>query len=181
MANLLNMKKKTYRLFFALWPSDNVRDSITDEVLAVSRQLTGRNVQPGNLHMTLHFIGQATDDEKACMHAAALSVTAEPFSVELSQLGLFSRAKILWAGPDKLPAELILLHDKLGDALSNCGYECEKRPYRPHVTLKRSCAKHNLEDPLFSIPWTIREFVLVESVPGESGVDYHVLERYPLR
>jgi len=131
--------------------------------------------------MTLHFIGQATDDDKACMHTAAQSVTAEPFSVELNQLGLFKRAKILWIGPNKLPAELILLHDKLGDALSSCGYECEKRPYRPHVTLKRECTKNNLEGQLFSIPWTISEFVLVESVAGESGVNYQVLERYPLR
>ena len=51
------MTKKTNRLFFALWPTEQVRRSIVDAALPLSSQLEGRSIRPQNLHITLHFIG----------------------------------------------------------------------------------------------------------------------------
>jgi len=176
----MNISLKTRRLFFALWPGEHVRHSIIETLSRVSPQIKGRVMQPHNLHITLHFIGQVSAEVKACMHEAAQTVSGESFSLDLDDLGHFSRAKILWMGPSTLPAELIRLHDKLGEALSRCGYQCDKLAYSPHVTLMRKCKKIGREQQGFSIPWTVNEFVLVESVQDVSGVKYRVIEQYPL-
>jgi len=176
----MNANLKTRRLFFAFWPSELVRKSVVEAVLPVVRNLRGHVIQPHNLHITLHFIGQVSAEVKACIHEAAQTVTGESFSVNLDYFGHFSRAKILWMGPSTVPAELIRIHDQLGEALERCGYQCDKRPYSPHVTLMRKCKKISSRQQEFSILWTVNEFVLVESIQDNSGVNYQVIERYPL-
>jgi 2'-5' RNA ligase len=174
------MTKKTNRLFFALWPSEQVRRSIVDASLPLSSQLEGRVIRPQNLHITLHFIGQVTEDIKRCMHISAQTVSVDSFTVKLDRFGYFKRAKILWIGPRQLPDELVRLHQDLGKALSPCGYKSETRQYNPHVSLMRKCARPKAVQNELTIPWSANEFVLVESIQTESGVDYQVIEHYPL-
>jgi len=176
----MNANLKTRRLFFALWPTEPVRKSIVEAALPVSQKIKGRIIQPHNLHITLHFIGQVSEDIKDCMHNAAHAVAGKSFHVDLDRFGHFPRAKVFWMGAQVLPAELTRLHDKLGDALEKCGYQCDKRPYNPHVTLMRKCMRINAGQPGFSIPWAVNEFVLVESIQDVSGVNYQVIEHYPL-
>ncbi len=171
---------KTHRLFFALWPSDQVRHSIVELFSQLPQQKKARVIQPQNLHITLHFVGSVTEENKDCMHAAAQAISSAPFEYNLDHFGYFSRAKILWMGCRELPVELIQLHKKLGTAIENCAYQQEKRAYAPHVTLMRKCANPGPRQIDFSIPWFIDEFVLVESVTQQHGVDYQVIEKYPL-
>jgi len=69
-------------------------------------------------------------------------------------------------------------------ALENCGYQTEKRLFSPHATLKRKCVnpltKQIADQIYFSIPWFVSEFVLVESLSDKQGVNYKVIEKYPL-
>lgn len=174
------MKSNTRRLFFALWPSELIRKSVVEAALPVVRKLEGRIIQPHNLHITLHFVGQVSEDMKDCIHDAARTVSGKSFHIDLDRFGHFSKAKILWIGPHELPGELILLHDKLGEALSKCGYKPDKRPYNPHVTLMRKCRKTCSVTTGLSIPWAVNEFVLVESIQDVSGMSYQVIEHYPL-
>ncbi len=172
---------KTQRLFFALWPSAPVRQAIVDMLAGLPPSIRGRNMQAHNLHITLHFLGQTTPEQRDCMHRAARSLKAAPFTFTLDRLGYFPRAKILWMGATTLPDELAQLHASLGAALTGCDYQVDSRHYQPHVTLKRKLAKMApVADLRFSIPWPVDEFVLVESVPAEKGVDYRVIEKYPL-
>lgn len=171
---------KTRRLFFALWPSDQVRHNIVQTIDQLPHKIKGREIKPQNLHITLHFVGLVTEENKDCMHAAAQSVSAAAFKCHLDCIGHFSRAKIFWMGCRKSPVELIQLHNKLGAAIEHCAYQQEKRVYAPHVTLKRKCLNPGANQMDFSIPWMVDEFVLVESVTHPSGVEYRVIEKYPL-
>lgn len=171
---------KTRRLFFALWPSDQTRQSIVDTCAGMKLPTKGRTIQPHNLHITLHFVGPVTEDVKHCMHLAAQSVKANVFSLELDTAGYFSRAKVFWLGCEKLPSELMQLHHDLGAAIAICGYKLEARVYSPHVTLMRKCRRPDLKQLVFSIPWQVEEFVLIESIIDKNGVDYQVIEKYPL-
>jgi len=171
---------KTHRLFFALWPSAQVRHSIVESFSHLPPPVKGRFMQPHNLHVTLHFIGSVTEEIKDCMHVAAQGVVAKGFDIELNCYGHFSKAKILWMGLQNIPAELIQLHKNLGVALSGCGYQCDKRDYSPHATLMRKCTKPIMGQQKFSILWAVNDFVLVESIPGDSGVNYRVIERYSM-
>ena len=171
---------KTRRLFFALWPSASTRQSIVDTASPYIFDLKGRATQPANLHITLHFVGQVNDAVKDRMHKAARGVSGRLFVLDLNSYGHFSKAKIFWMGMQEIPSELVYLHNKLGDALTECGYCCEQRPYRPHITLMRKCAGTDLKYSNFSIPWTVNEFVMVESVQDGASVNYRVIEHYPL-
>jgi len=176
----MNDKQKTRRLFFALWPTDQVRQSMVELLTSLPQKKNGRVMRPSNLHVTLHFIGQATTSTKDCMHAAARSVQAEPFQIDLNCFGLFPKAKILWMGTRNPSAQLEQLHKKLGLAIEDCGFNSDTRVFSPHVTLARKYTGPVPERVSFSIPWAIEEFVLVESVPFEQGVNYQVIEKYPL-
>lgn len=170
---------KTRRLFFALWPTDQVRHAIVETFSQLPPSVEGRIMQPHNLHVTLHFVGSVTNEIKDCMHTAAQTISSEPFECHLDQFGSFRRARILWMGCQNVSVELRQLHNKLGVTLENCGYQTEKRIFSPHVTLKRKCVSPFTNQTGFSIPWLVNEFVLVESLIDKQGVNYQVIEKYP--
>ncbi|MFV9616441.1 MAG: RNA 2',3'-cyclic phosphodiesterase [Gammaproteobacteria bacterium] len=175
---------KTRRLFFAIWPTDQVRHSIVETFSQFPQPVKGRIMQPHNLHVTLHFVGSVTNEMKDCMHTAAQTISSEPFECHLDLFGSFRRAKILWMGCQNVSVELTQLHQKLAVALESCGYQSENRPFTPHLTLMRKYQGHlsNLivDQIDFSIPWSVNEFVLVESHTDKQGVIYQVIEKYPL-
>ncbi|NOQ87690.1 MAG: RNA 2',3'-cyclic phosphodiesterase [Gammaproteobacteria bacterium] len=169
---------KKRRLFFALWPSVQVRESIVETVNPLLHEIAGRTILPKNLHITLHYIGSVNDDKKDCLHEAAQSIIADPFELSLDRFGHFSKAKIFWMAVQKLPPELSRLHQNLGKALSVCDFHSDHRPYSPHVSLLRNYKGRSIDYPEFSIKWHVDEFVLVESCSAADGVNYKVIERY---
>ena len=179
---------KTRRLFFALWPTDQVRHSIVETFSQLPLNDKGHIMQPRNLHVTLHFIGSVTEDVKNCMHTAAQTIRSNSFECDLDRFGSFRRARILWMGCQNVSVELTQLHHKLAVALENCGYQSEKRVFSPHVTLMRKylipfgnqMGNQSAEQIDFSITWLVNEFVLVESHSDKQGVNYQVIEKYPL-
>lgn len=172
--------KQFSRLFFALWPSDQVRQSIVDVFSAIAIPDHSRFIQPENLHITLHFLGQVESDRRVCLQQVACALNDKPFVVNLDCLGYFTKAKILWMGCQYLPVELVRLHRDLGESLANCGYQSEFHEYKPHVTLMRKCREPLNANNDFVIPWQVDEFALVESISGSGGVRYQVIEKYPL-
>jgi len=168
------------RLFFALWPSDQVRQSIVDVFSAIAIPDHSRFIQPENLHITLHFLGQVESDRRVCLQQVACALNDKPFVVNLDCLGYFTKAKILWMSCQYLPVELVRLHRDLGESLANCGYQSEFREYKPHVTLMRKCREPLNANNDFVISWQVDEFALVESISGSDGVRYQVIEKYPL-
>ena len=172
---------RQHRLFFALWPSDEVRQQIVSAFARTPQyKMRGRIMQPSNLHITLHFIGNVNDDQKACLHQVAQSIRAEACPLQLDTYGHFYRARVFWLGCRVIPESLKQLYRNLGSALKACGYEMERRPYAPHVTLMRKLLRPGDIITPEPVDWPIEEFVLVESRTAEHGFEYHVIERYPL-
>ena len=169
------------RLFFALWPSAQVREAIVAISEPVLNDIEGRTIRPENIHITLHFIGAVNDDKKDCLHEAAQSITAQSFDLSLDCFGHFSKAKIFWMAAQNLPPELSLLHQNLGVALAACDFHGDQRVYSPHVSLMRRFKERSIDYPEYSISWHVDEFVLVESCSDADGVNYKVIERYPLQ
>lgn len=167
---------ETRRLFFALWPDAEVRAQLA----GVARRWTRRPVADEKLHMTLLFLGQRNEQEVACFRQAVSGVQSEPFELQLDYLGGWPRAGIQWLGTSRVPAGLSQLFRSLTMALQPCGYEAEKRPFVAHITLARRVRHPKVRTDLEAIHWPVREFVLVESVAGDSGARYEVLERWAL-
>src|SRR5438067_201929 len=97
-----------------------------------------RWVDPGNLHLTLRFIGEVDEGLAADADEALMRVKARPFTLQLAGTGVFggNRPHALWVGVERDPA-LVALRDKIELALIRVGLEPEGRRFAPHVTLAR--------------------------------------------
>ena len=168
------------RLFFALWPTPEVRH----EVARLARKVLGNRgagVASANLHVTLAFLGSMTGAQRAAVEAAAGQVTAEPFSLCLDRLGHWPRPRILWLGPRQAPASAQNLVMSLRTALQAQQLTPDLRPWQPHVTLARKINNPPQVTEVPAIHWPAQAFCLVESVTDPRGVRYQVLREWPLR
>jgi len=98
-----------------------------------------RWVDPGNLHLTLRFIGEVDEGTAADIDEALAEIRAPRFTLTLAGTGHFgggTMPRALWVGVEKNPA-LSHLHDKIEAALTRLGLAPEGRRYTPHVTLAR--------------------------------------------
>jgi 2'-5' RNA ligase len=105
-------------------------------LLQPSRAPGVRLVRPGQMHLTLHFLGRAPIERTA---AALEAVEVAAFCLAFEGVGLFpsaGEAVTLWAGVTPSPA-LVGLHEAVAAALAGEGFRPEARPYTPHVTLAR--------------------------------------------
>jgi len=169
----------TRRLFFALWPTEEVRQAIHAQSIKVLTQHC-KPVHVDNLHMTLVFLGNINKEKINDYLQAANKVQAQPFELELNQWGAFQRPQILWLGCTSTPAALQALVTQLNAELSTCGFVADTRPYVPHMSIARKYKDKDL--PAFSgcVHWAAREFSLLESRSTDRGVEYHVLQSWPL-
>jgi 2'-5' RNA ligase len=169
----------TRRLFFALWPDEGTRAAIA----ALAREQINRQakrVAADNLHITLAFPGNVTARVQACLEEAAGRLTGASFELSIDRLGYWPRPRILWAAPSQTPPGLWSLAVSLRDGLAACGLEPENRPYQAHITLARKAKQALTVTRIAPIPWSIRQFCLVESVSAPAGVSYRVLRIWPL-
>ncbi len=97
---------------------------------------------PGNLHLTLKFLG-AVPETRIDSVAGALgeaSLRARPFEARIRGLGAFpsaDRPRVVWAGVEDGASEMIELARCVDAALAALGFPRDERPFSPHVTLGR--------------------------------------------
>jgi 2'-5' RNA ligase len=164
------------RLFFALWPDDEVRHALFRWQTA-NLPADVRWQHRADLHITLHFLGQTPVARIQALRQLASDVSTEGFTLVLDQIGHWPGPRVLWAGPHKVPGALSALHGRLGERLQANGFAIEERAYRPHVTLARKMSRAGDYRPLPPITWGVRELVLVESRPGDAPM-YHPIGRW---
>jgi 2'-5' RNA ligase len=172
------MKQKTVRLFFALWPGEDVRDQLLKASGSVQLSKRGRCMRKENLHMTLHFIGNTDVNNSSCLQEVAEKVVSQPFTLQLDQVGQFKRAGIVWLGCSSTPSGLYKLHHQLGQIISTCNFQPEKRHYRPHVTLYRKAILAETVPEVSAIHWQVNGFSLISSEQDRQGVIYREVQRY---
>ena len=172
---------KAVRLFFALWPDQTVRHRIASNLEYQDIDFNQcRLVSSNNLHMTLHFIGNTSLDEMACLERQASAVSAEPFNLMIDNSGYFKKPKVIWFACRQAPQALYDLHQALGRQISQCAFEPEQRPYSPHITVVRKINTEPPAVPLQPVPWKVDRFVLIESISIPGGVRYQTRKSYPL-
>ena len=148
-----------------------------------------RATKPDNLHLTLHFIGDA-EPEPLTEALGAISSLVAPFDLTFAGVGRFGgrgRGLILWVGVEP-SAAISRLYCELGRLLSSAGVGVDTRPYAPHVTIARSQRSRASDVDEFlelhrDYASTIRveAVCLVSSVPQFGGSVYTVERSYPLQ
>lgn len=146
-----------------------------------------RWVDPGNLHLTLRFIGEVDEGLASDIDAALMRVEAPRFAVALAGIGQFG-TRSLWVGVEKNPT-LHHLQTKVESALQRVGLAPETRRYAPHVTLARLRPPLGQKLQAFlsahalfrAEPFDVRRFNLIASYLTKSGAIYEDQADYPLR
>ena len=172
---------KDVRLFFALWPDDEVRSKIAENLSRVNFDHNkSRLVTNSNLHITLHYIGNTSIDQMNCLNRQARQYNGEPFDLTLDCAGHFQKPKVFWFGCKRVPRSMYQLHQNLGRKIGKCEYTPETRVFSPHVTVVRKIYRAPESLPIEPVHWCVDRFVMVESVSVCGGVKYEVVESYPL-
>ena len=107
--------------------------------------------KPGNWHLTLKFLGHVQDDKVDAVKQALSAVRFKPFTFQGGGCGFFppkGRPRVFWLGLRQGAEECRSLAAQLEQALAPLGFEPERRPFSPHLTLAR--IKETLPGPN---PW----------------------------
>lgn len=131
------------RTFIAIAIPDHIRESIGDFQNRLRK--TGANVKwirPESIHITLKFLGdvpvEGIDDIAEMVQKAVRQ--RGPFEVSVGGVGTFPndrRPRVLWIGVEKGSESISDIARGIDGALSELGYEREKRKYSAHLTIGR--------------------------------------------
>lgn len=99
-------------------------------------------VKPGNVHLTVKFLGNLTEDQVARVSETLRTICAgtAPFKLELGSPGVFPNLRsprILWLGLNGQLDCLEEFRNQVEKALAAQGFEPDNRPFIPHITIGR--------------------------------------------
>lgn len=169
------------RLFFALWPSTEVRQQLSKIAKSTIRHSDGRRTRDENLHITLRFLGSVHEDKLACIENVASEIKTKPFELMFDQLVFKKRQEMVWLTTDKsAQEELTILVNQLEQGIQTCGFTQEKYAYKPHIVLTRKTRKTKELPEIVPVKWPVDAFVLVSSKTLPEGVEYSVVKEWKL-
>jgi 2'-5' RNA ligase len=171
-------------LFFALLlgADDAPRIVQLRERLMLELGLTGQPIATERLHVSLHGIGAWHGLSRAAVRTArdvATSCAKRPFEIIFDRAMSFAGngAVVLRAGAD---VTFKSFHHMLGVDMKKAGIgRWVTSRFSPHMTLLYAdrMVPERLIEP---VRWTVRDFVLVQSLRGRGQTKYNHLARWPL-
>ena len=187
------------RLFVACEVPDDVKECI-GEVIENLRSHSGnavRWIRPEGVHVTLKFLGEVPTKKLPAVKLAIQEAVVghSPFELEFSNIGTFGGReglRIMWVGIAGDVLRLEALVRAVNAALAVVGFEPERRPFRPHLTLgrvrdeisTRNRAEIEVAVGKQDVPgasWRTAQVSLMRSRLGPGGATYEVLATFPLR
>jgi 2'-5' RNA ligase len=135
--------KKTLRTFIAVEISKPIRDragQVITELDGTAAEV--KWVEPHNLHLTLKFLGDVhqRDIIDVCRAVSQAAAGVQPFELEVGGVGAFpnaARPRTVWLGANEGAEQMIVLHDRIEDALAELGFRKEHRRFQTHLTIGR--------------------------------------------
>lgn len=182
------------RLFIAIELPESLAAALHTTSLALAQQVPPRVVkwvEQGNMHLTLVFLGE-TEPEKVRLVQAVMNVAAaahSPFTLKPTVLGCFpnpSRPRIIWAGLGGEVKVAQSLKKTLDAGLEPLGWQPEKRPFAPHLTLGRvkdegrGRVSLNWGESISAQPFPVNAIHLIESQLRPTGPVYTIHHTAPL-
>ncbi len=189
------------RLFVAVDLDAHVRRAVGDVIVrareAVDRAAPGaaraiKWVDPGNLHLTLHFLGEIEDARvEALRERLSEEVGEAPFALGLGGAGCFPEAgppRVVWIGVTTGAEPMARLHASIGGRLRELRIEVDERPFHPHLTIGRvkGAVRPGVRTAIGRIPCDtvgecrVAEATLYRSVLGRPGPAYTALAKTAL-
>lgn len=151
-------------------------------------------VEPKQLHVTLKFLGEITDDQRRSIEVLLRDVCAceQPFILGLEKVGAFPTVeapRVIWVGISKGKEVVMRLAEAIEQKDARIPLHREGRAFAAHVTLGRVRSPRRqpaLAQQLRSVHWqpldvwSVTSVRLYQSILSAAGPQYHVLADVPL-
>jgi len=146
------------RLFLGIELPHDVRraaasaaERLRDSIRHIAPKSVVRWVPAENLHITIWFFGDVREpDVDALVVALKESLAVPAFPLQISGAGAFPPSGVpraFWLGLAAGREGLQSVHGRLRDRLAPLGFEAEKRPFSPHLTVARVKDAHRSDVP----------------------------------
>jgi RNA 2',3'-cyclic 3'-phosphodiesterase len=163
------------RLFFALWPDDDVTRQLSEIARQLNLESGSRRVDPKNYHVTLAFVGEVPAAKLAVLQQIGRSLRVPRFTFSCDSIEFWQGSQVVVATVRAAPPGLLDLGKKLNDAL-----ELPREPLRAHVTLARKVTQASVLQAMSPVVWRATTFSLIRSDTGGVESAYTVLDTWSL-
>jgi RNA 2',3'-cyclic 3'-phosphodiesterase len=132
----------SFHYFFALSLPSNIKEQIREWMDSYKIELSFYKwVHQEDYHLTLAFLGAATDDQlyKVTSKMEEALAMIPSFPLTISHLGTFGNQpspRIFWIGVNE-EERLHQIREKVYQVCEQVGFPLDKRPFRPHITVAR--------------------------------------------
>lgn len=150
-------------------------------------------VKPGNIHITLKFLGEVGEDKIGEVFSAteAGCQGVKKFKISLKGVGGFPnlrRPRVIWVGTRNGEKELTELQSRVETELEKKGFPKEERKFTPHFTIGRVRVPQGVEKLTqaverieFSTPeFEVNEVIVMQSQLNPTGAIYTPLRKIGL-
>lgn len=150
-------------------------------------------VKPGNVHVTLKFLGEVKDEKVEDVFRSTEEALKESkvFDLSLKDLGCFPnlrRPRVVWVGVDQGKDELFQMQRRIEEELFKVRFPKEAKPFSAHLTIGRVKSGRNIEELTRQIDNTkfqteevrIDEVVVMKSQLHPHGAIYTPLKKIKL-
>ena len=182
-------EEKLIRCFIALELSREAMDYIEELNFQIKKKnlFAGKFTEPENLHLTLKFLGEISDEKAEEVKKKLKGIKFKEFEASLGEVGVFINKynSILWI---KLQGKEIWgLQEMIDTKLAELDFKKEER-FMSHITIarmKKIFGKKEFLDyvkniKVKKIKFAVKEFVLKKSELRPEGPVYGNMERYKL-
>jgi 2'-5' RNA ligase len=184
------------RAFLGLSLPEEIRESLhrLQRDLAAS-QADVKWVEAGNLHVTLKFLDEITEEQRRDVEAllTRLAGKESAFTLGVEEVGAFPSMRaprVVWVGLSEGRDTVARMVQRIEEEGRAIGLRREARPFAAHLTLGRvrsSGHRQELTRQLQHITWKppaswlVTSVTLYQSVLSSSGPTYHVLAEVPFK
>jgi 2'-5' RNA ligase len=117
---------------------DNILDSIAK--IQSEFKIKATPVNKKNMHFTLLFLGEITEEAAANVKKALSTVLFKPIEVKFTHVGAFPNPRsprVIWIGVDEISSrQLVELASQVEKKLGPLGFKSDK-PFKAHLTIFR--------------------------------------------
>ena len=192
---MMPVKDKKIRSFLAVEPDDSLKLLLSAAIKNYQEQNWADSIRwttPGNWHMTLKFLHQASVPQlKKLISQLEVRTSKQPlFENELplrvTHTGLFpeTRNPVALVAHVEINPKLKSLIHLIEEASLYCNFKPENRPFKGHITLGR-CPKEfksieKIENFSLNQDWRVQQFALFKSELTNKGPVYTRLNQFEI-
>lgn len=187
---------QSIRCFIAIEIPEPIQEQLVRIQGTLRKQISKASwVKPGNIHLTLKFLGDVDPEDIESIGKAVEGVTKHhhSFSLHIGGVGAFpnlARPRVIWVGV-KFGAERVsTLAQDINLALSTRGFSLDAKKFNPHLTIARLREKIDLKpyasqyrqyNRIHGAEMTVDTISLIQSRLHSRGAIYSTLQSYSLR